>query len=239
MSFLCEFCNKIFSAKNNLYAHQKKAKFCLEKRGIAPNLIFCRLCNLGFIAKRQLERHLLKCTFKITNDKCDIEDVYKEKMEKLKTEKDNEILLIKEMYEKRISSLERIILSKINNKSNMLIDTYPLTEEYIIKQCENMSIEDFKSIKSLTSFLKEKILQERSICTDSSRKTIRYNDINNNEIVDKRGFLVVRKFIENIKKYSHLVEQLINDVPENSELIIIKNGLSGNKKLIEEISKKL
>ena len=54
---------------------------------------------------------MLKCNLKNANDNCDIQDVYKEKIEKIKTETDNEILLLKEMYEKRISSLEKIILS--------------------------------------------------------------------------------------------------------------------------------
>lgn len=113
MPFICEFCQKMFSTKTNLNSHQKKVKFCLEKRGLSRTLIFCRLCNLGFIEKRQLERHLLKCNLKNANDNCDIQDVYKEKIEKIKTETDNKILLLKEMYEKQLLNQKQIYIEQI------------------------------------------------------------------------------------------------------------------------------
>jgi hypothetical protein len=49
MSFQCIYCKNIFSSKGNLETHQKKALYCIEKRGLTITEKFsCDDCKKEF-----------------------------------------------------------------------------------------------------------------------------------------------------------------------------------------------
>lgn len=58
----CEFCGNEFSNKQNLNAHQKKAKYCLKIQGKTnSNKFKCDICNLVFTTSYNLKRHKKLC----------------------------------------------------------------------------------------------------------------------------------------------------------------------------------
>ena len=60
--YTCEFCETSFTVKKNLIAHQKNAKYCLEKRGENVNEKFvCKYCQEIFTKKQQFSFHEEKC----------------------------------------------------------------------------------------------------------------------------------------------------------------------------------
>ena len=242
MTIICEFCEKIFASKSNLNYHHKKAKYCLEKRGMKPELIFCDNCNLGFIEKRQLERHFNKCSLKNTNANCDIQDVYKEKIEKIKTEKDNEILLLKEMHEKQllnqkqiyieqIACLEKLVAMGINKSTNPNpinvtnnINIQPLTQECFDRLSIELKIEHLQSIISLIDFVYEN-LKDKVICSDATRCTYRYKDENGKQIIDKKGKKLFKKILDCIRIHSRIIFKKL------------RRNISRDEKLPEKIRK--
>ena len=90
----CEFCNKTFSTKSNLYTHQNTAKFCLELQGKEDETGFnCEFCNKKYAQKKGLILHVNTC---------------KEKAKKSQDDKQNENVRLIKQLELEITKLKRI-----------------------------------------------------------------------------------------------------------------------------------
>ena len=57
----CQFCGNEFSNKQNLNAHQKRARYCLKLQGIKGEEFVCKHCNKIFNSKYDYKRHILTC----------------------------------------------------------------------------------------------------------------------------------------------------------------------------------
>lgn len=58
----CKFCHNEFSNKQNLNAHQKKAKYCLKIQGKnMANKYRCGICEKTFTSNYNLNRHKKIC----------------------------------------------------------------------------------------------------------------------------------------------------------------------------------
>jgi hypothetical protein len=91
----CEFCNKTFSTKSNLYTHQNTAKFCLELQGKQTDEkgFNCEFCNKKYAQKKGLILHVNTC---------------KEKVKKSQNDKQNEHVRLVKQLELEITKLKRI-----------------------------------------------------------------------------------------------------------------------------------
>ena len=58
----CQFCNKIFTRKYNLLAHQRGAKYCLKLQGVNLDKLECDFCDRSFSNKTICKRHMDKCS---------------------------------------------------------------------------------------------------------------------------------------------------------------------------------
>ena len=56
----CEFCEKSFSSKSNLYNHQKTAKYCLDKQKNSIIKEYKCCCEKIFTTKRLIVKKLYK-----------------------------------------------------------------------------------------------------------------------------------------------------------------------------------
>ena len=77
----CKFCHNIFSNKQNLNAHQKRAKYCLKIQGVQiPKKHVCNGCKKSFEITANFRRHQ-----KICKNPNQIEE-YKKQIKDLKEE---------------------------------------------------------------------------------------------------------------------------------------------------------
>ena len=66
----CQFCHNVFSNKQNLNSHQKKAKYCLKLQGKTINTEYkCDGCSKTFTIKGNLIKHQKICRNDVRNDR--------------------------------------------------------------------------------------------------------------------------------------------------------------------------
>ena len=163
----CQYCEKIFSTKSNLYTHQKTAKFCLNKRNIINENYKCD-CKKKFTTKIAFDRHK-----KI----CNVSDIH--------IEKNNEI----KIYLDKLASIALAGVNKtttVNNINNKILNISPLdlnNSEKIKSILEtkfdhNYVIEGQKGVAQflVDHYLKDDEGKLKYVCTDPSRQIFKYRD---------------------------------------------------------------
>lgn len=144
MSFLCQFCNKLFSTKYTLSSHQKKTKSCLKIQKEEFNIntdenYKCEYCSIYTShVKHNYDRHIAMCKKKEES----IENIIKNK-ELIK--KDTRIELLeqelaiekreRENQQKTIDDLQKALLKATTNKTtnNNNYITYQKQNHYSMK----------------------------------------------------------------------------------------------------------
>ena len=196
--YKCEYCNKIFSNNSNLKTHINSAKYCIKLRNnfIVENQFICNYCNKDFTAKQKLDYHLLNCNLKKNEDLRNLKLTIEER---LKMQEDNYKNIIKELedkYEKKIKELveqlkekderiERLATVAINRPTtqnnqrinNIVNNLTPITEDYLKEQAEYLTLDHVKNgVNGYVQYTLDYPLKDKIVCTDFSRKRIKYKD---------------------------------------------------------------
>ena len=197
----CEFCHNSFSNKQNLNAHQKKAKYCLKIQGKSEFCMVCKACSKGFNSKYNYNRHKKICKKSIMNFK--LNKVIVEKDEKIVAlEKEIDILknIVKELRSDKHDLQERYdrmsltaVKRPVNSTKNIQINNF-------IQNMEPLKIEDIKeSVPMLTldhhvkgaegyaEFALEFPFKEKIVCVDVNRNKIKYKN-GDRDVIDDVGF---------------------------------------------------
>lgn len=235
MSLLCEFCKNTFTSKSNLNYHQKNAKFCLELRGKTPEEYICQFCNKSFYSKVGITNHISICTVKETSE---IDKIYKKNIElekeniNYKKDIENKNEYIKKLEEK-VEKLENHILkiaekpttttnNTLNNNNNryqqIIQNLMPITSSHFEEIVEKLSEEHV--INGVNSYvdLSYDILKDKAVCTDLSRKMVKYKDEKGEVISDPKLDNFVKKFFNSIKdKNSEIIQEYVNNLVNKLE----------------------
>jgi hypothetical protein len=241
--FTCEFCDKEFTMKGNLLAHQKTTKYCLEKQGKTVTDNFkCNYCNKNFTLKNNLNDHITICKERTKRD-CD------EKCQLLKDEYDNETKLLMEKYNDKLCQKDkeieilRDIISKLesklekyetrmydmasrqtinttnnnnNNKTVVVNMNLPLTNE-VLRQCATtFTIDNARTITGITKHLTSS-LEDHIICTDPSRNIFKYTNEKDEEIIDQDLENLIPQYLTAVKdRNNFLYDEVCKYFTENN-----------------------
>ena len=176
----CDFCNKSFSTKGNLIAHQKSAKYCLSLQGKENNDFECEFCKKTFTVQKVLNEHLYACKEKKKMDELESATKYNESVKTVKKlEKENERL---KKQNDMIQNQNSIYTEKIREK-----DIYVADLKNTISKLEQKLDEQKKEYEAKLEKFENTVI---SVAEASKTPTITYNtnsnngNINNNQILN-------------------------------------------------------
>lgn len=212
----CEFCNNPFSNKQNLNAHQRKAKYCLKIQGKSDVHMICESCDKGFNSKYNLNRHKKICKKSIVNIRLN-KDIMERDSKILALEKEVDILknIISELREYKRDLDERYenlsltaVKRPINSTKNIQINNYiqnmkPLKIDDIKKTVPMLTLDHHvKGAEGYAEFALEFPFKEKIVCVDVNRSKIKYKN-GDGGVIDDVGFRkMMTKLCEALKDRS-------------------------------------
>ncbi len=234
----CQFCHNVFSNKQNLNAHQKKAKYCLKIQGIAiPNKYQCKGCNKTFEVLCNFVRHKKSCK------RPNMLKHYKEQLEKLKEEirksqeesrakialLENTINELREDKKQLQASYENIATTLILNDKDKIVK---LTKKYVRKRPRQQFDERNVVYIITTPSLKKERRYILGKATNLTNRLSTYNKTDEHEVVfykscnSKEMMSCIENMIFN--KLSRYREQANRErfiLPENQEISLFYNTI--------------
>jgi len=258
MEFNCDFCNKLFSSKSNLKAHQTKTKACLDIQNKKPNKVFeCEYCLKIFTLKDTHDRHIaghLKDPIFIKLQK--VEDELKELKQKLEAKDEilknalDQIKIYQEQNEKLL--MQAVSTPKIKNTYNTVnIEHFtPMTQQHLEDNVKNLTLEHInKGPRGYAEYMLNYPCKDSLVVTDISRMIFKYKDENGDLCVDIEARNLIDKISKSLDPHNReLITKAISDINSNKRINVLEqlkriaelaeysNGIDGKS---TEFSKKL
>ena len=222
----CEFCHGIFARKSALAHHIKTAKYCLDIRGEKVDHV-CVSCGRNMSDKRQLERHQEKCSIakKVEDYKIELNN-----LQKINTEHEKTIAVLQEKLKQ--SEQSKLELRQTNqdlqnqikdiavqgvkkSTTTNILKLESLTDEWLHKQAMLLTNEHLsQGVAGLAQFAVDNSFKDRVVCTDQSRKSLKYKE-NGKIIKDPKGKTLAKKFFSSIKsKTDNIIPEMIEKIKE-------------------------
>lgn len=193
MSVLCCYCKKNFSDEYKVERHQKTAKYCIEIQSKKKESVTCQECEKKFYSERELRAH--SCKGILTQLREEIQSI----------------------------RLELADL-KAKRKSLKILPLIPLTDEMFSNSVNHLSINDIiKGPHGLATFALQHIFLGKIICSDISRRKIRYKTDNNEWSTDYKMIDLSVKFFTAIKSRAF---ELLNEMNKQNRERIKLNELN-------------
>ena len=217
MSFACEYCGNHFNRPDILAKHQQTAKYCLKYQYLqsTSKKPTCEICGKTFVRKDALKRHTASCTKKGT----------------IEEKPEGKLLDMIIDLQKTIIELTK----RPNNVRNM--NLAPITDQELQNHLQYLTIDFIQAGgKGYADWANYYPYKDRIICTDKSRKKLRYN-FNDNMVEDGGGAKLAKHFFQAIATRN---EEIINtEYRALYEKVdhIAKNGLSDDNNLVNLLTK--
>ena len=202
----CEFCHNNFSNKQNLNAHQSKARYCLKIQNKIPTDEYsCNSCVKKFLSSTKLRRHEKNCSSKelVINLNNRIKELDNEiillkkdnEMEMLVLKKENELLRgelnkSQDNYkELSITAVKRPTTSTKNVQINNYIkNMQPLLPSDITDNVHNLTLEHHsKGPEGYAEYALEFPFKDKIVCVDTARNKIKYKN-EEGDVIEDVGF---------------------------------------------------
>ena len=218
----CKFCKNKFSTKPNLIHHQKTARYCLKLRDDNKKYYLCKFCRKEYTSNFRLSAHLVKCVENSTE--------LIELRDELKLVKNDNKNLAKQLedHQKTIqqlqNKLENVAIKAVSrpttsNKTqinNYIQNMKPVTEELLLDNVHHLTIDHIKKgPEGYAEYALEYPLKDSMVCSDYSRRKVKFKDKDGNVITDPEMTTLARKFFNSIKvKNKELICKSANELKE-------------------------
>lgn len=221
--YVCKYCQTTFTAKSSLTRHQRRAKYCLQAQGLETKEYQCA-CGTSFSRKDNLQRHQEECK------KTDMS--LQQPLQDNDQPKDNNLVqqfldMVKDLQrqngelQKQIADISLRPTNVTNNNNNVTLNNLkPITDEDLQSDLDNLELEFIlDGARGLANFANFYPLKDNIVCTDKSRKKIKYKD-ENGEITDDSRLLAQRFFQAISERNKDIVNTAYRDVHEQVQEIV-------------------
>jgi hypothetical protein len=244
----CVYCKKKLSNVSSLNYHIKNAKYCLQLRNENHKGNFqCSNCLDTFSTKQSKDNHENKCERninKIYNENIILKERVKIQEERLKNQEEKYERQIKELQ----SQIERLATVAINKPTNVqnnnqrvnqiINNLSPITEQHLKDQAEFLTIDHIKDgVNGYVKYALEYPLKDKIVCTDFSRRKLKYKDENGNLIEDPEMIKLSQKLFKAIEeKNSTLINEYIIELHDKYKVMVMEPNNEMDEGESEEFS---
>lgn len=203
VDYTCQYCNHTFATKVIMLQHQKRTQYCLKIQGKDKNLYTCK-CQKQYTTKSSLNRHKAKCPTVIAQQKPE--------MVKLMT-------MMKELQQ-QVSQLAA------NQKPQVGSNLKPITDKDLSQYLDSLSL-DFieRGVKGYADYAGSYPFKDKVICTDRSRKKIKYKD--QDGVLSDDGRALAQRFFQAIsQKNSDIINKEYQSLQTKMQDIVATNNAS-------------
>jgi hypothetical protein len=251
MSFQCDYCKNTFTSRGNLDTHQKKALYCIEKRGgsVISEKFSCDECKKEFTEKRYLQKHQEKCNIsKKYQDSIELITKQADEIVDLKKQSKYYLELIKELKLQNsvlIANLKDVAVQgvkKSTTTTNNIVNIENLTDEWLKTSSKNLTLDHIqRGPPGYAEFASQHSLKDRVKCVDFARKILQYKE-DDGLVRDKKGKKLSKKFFESIETQnnelirdamSNIREEMDDKTPEEMDSLMEKMNVFLEMNLIE------
>lgn len=224
VKYTCEYCGTQFSDRSNMSRHQRRAQYCLQARGLETKEYQCT-CGKSFSRKDNLQQHKEKCLKTNMSLQQPLQDNVQSNDNKLVQQF---LDMVKDLQrqngelQKQIAdiSLRPTTVTNNNNNNVTLNNLKPITDEDLQSDLDNLELEFIlDGARGLANFANFYPLKDNIVCTDKSRKKIKYKD-ENGEITDDSRLLAQRFFQAISERNKDIVNTAYRDVHEQVQEIV-------------------
>lgn len=210
--FYCEYCKETFKSKSNLSHHQKTAKYCLTLQGKNGKDHVCQDCQKQFTTISNLEQHYLTCKTKKKRVQSESVEQIKIQYNNIIVEKDKMIDDLKHQVQDLQNKLyelasrpQQVVNSNSNNNNtnhtNKIMNLQMITQEHLNSQAQHLTLEHIKKgAVGYGEYFLDHPLKDRVVCTDFSRRKIKYKNENGEIITDPELTILSESLFKSIRE---------------------------------------
>jgi hypothetical protein len=120
------------------------------------------------------------------------------------------------MQEVAIKAVSRPVTSNKTQINNYIQNMQPVTEELLLDNVQHLTIDHInKGAEGYAEYALEYPLKDRMLCSDYSRRKVKFKDNDGNLITDPEMSLLAKKFFSSIKeKNKELICRSANELKE-------------------------
>jgi hypothetical protein len=240
----CNYCKKGFKNASSLNYHIKNTKYCLKLRDENYDGNFkCKNCLKTFSTKQTKDNHENNC-------KRNINDIISENILLKQMIKDKEDIIeeLKDQLKEKDNRIERLATLAINrptsitqNNQRIINNLTPITEQHLKDHAEFLTLDHIKNgVDGYVQYALEYPLKDKIICTDFSRKRIKYKDEDGNLVDDPEMIKLSQKLFNAVEdKNTILINEYINELRSKYNILIADPNNDMNEDESEEYETKL
>ncbi len=224
----CSFCTNTFNSKSSLKHHQKTARYCLKLQGVKSKCYVCSTCEKTFSNNYNLSVHIVSCNqTKVAVKLKKNLDTIESKLENALTLVEQKECIIKEQKQQikelqdklenvAIKAVQRPTTSNKTQINNYIQNMKPVTDESLLDNVQYLTIDHIKKgPEGYAEYALEYPLKDRMLCSDYSRRKVKFKDNEGNLITDPEMTVLAKRFFESIKKKNkELICKSANELKE-------------------------